>query len=216
MASILIQFPSDTGIIGESTKEGYVDAVEAMGLRECVEVGVGSSGSAGKARHSDIEVVRYKDSASPKLAVKCGSASKVGQVRINLFRTIGTGEKVYLEYLLEETYISRIEQETLDSQHVAFRPHLAEQTRGLPLPGAAGLATALGSPVADALASSRLILLPMEQTEKYTNLELERIYLNFTKVEWTYTIYDAQGVKLDTVPKGFDLVTSKAFTSTAG
>ncbi len=209
MATILVQFSKATGLKGESTVTDYVDAVEAIGLRETIEVGASSAGGTGKARQSDIELIRYKDSSSPKFAEMCSSASKLGEVRISVFRTIGTGTKVYLEYFLDETYISRIEQETLDSQHVALRPHLAELTRGLPLPGAAGLTTALGSTVADALSSGRTMVLPIEQTESYTNLETERITLNFNTVKWTYTNHDAAGAKVGSVEQGFDLLNHK-------
>ena len=203
MATITINIES---IKGESTVSGYENQVDALGLRETIELGQSSGGGTGRARQSDVEIIRYKDSASAKLAEACASATSIGKVEINVFRTVDTGAAAYLTYVLTDTYVSRVEQETLDEQHVALRPHLSEMTRGLPLPGAAGLTTALGSTVSEALASSRLMVLPLEQTDAFSNLEVERISLNFNTITWNYVTY-VDGKAAGSVQQGFNLAT---------
>lgn len=218
MATITVKITTkaaDTtpSVKGESQIAGHVDEIEALGIRETIDVGVSSGGGTGRARHSDIELIRYKDSASAKLADACANAINLNFATISVYRTMATGALWYMQYDLTDTYVSRIEHETLDEEHVALRPHLAEMNRGLPLPGAAGLATALGSTVADALSSTRLMVLPVEQIEAFSNLEIERVTLNFNKIKWRYRTFKVSGGVDATTEKGFDLLSHSALTA---
>ena len=206
MTTIAVQF---TGIEGESTIKGHEMHVEAFGIRESIEAGIGSASRGGRGRHSDIELIRYKDIASPKLSEACSGARNLGTSTIRLFQTSETGAVVFMEYELSDTYVSRIEHETLDESNYAFLPHLMAVTRGLPTPGGQGLASALEPAVSKAAATSRLVPLgtgPAAGTT-YTNREVERVFLNTNAITWTYTPYVA-GIAGGAVRRGFNLRTS--------
>lgn len=204
MATIAIQFGS---IAGECTISGCEDHVEAIGIRESVETGVGSATRGGRGRASDFEMVRYKDSASPKLMQACASAENLGQAKIRLFQTVESGTVIFMEYTLEETFVSRVEQETLDEGNFGFQPHLMGVTRGLPTPGSIGLASTLSPVVSQAAANSRVVPTGTGPLGNgFTNREVERVFLNVNSVVWTYTPY-SNGVAGGAVERGFNLRT---------
>ena len=129
MAVIVVEVPD---VEGESQVEGYADKLEALSIRETLEIplpstvsGQSAARTVGQAKHSDIELTRHKDKASPKLAQACSAGDNLGTVKIHLFRTLEGGLKVYMTYELENAYVSRIEQETLDDSGSAYGPHLA-------------------------------------------------------------------------------------------
>lgn len=202
MAIIAIQFGS---VAGECTVKGCEDHVEAVGIRESIETGVGSSNRGGRGRASDIELVRFKDSASPKLVQACSSAENLGQSKIRLFHTTDSGTVIYMVYTLEDTYVARIEQETLDESNYGFQPHLMAVTRGLPTPGGVGLASTLAPVVSAAAANSRVVPTGTGPIGgAFSNREIERVFLNANAVTWTYTPY-VNGVAGGAVERGFNL-----------
>lgn len=203
MANIAVQFSS---ITGECTLASCEDHVEAIGLRETIEAGLGSMGRGGRGRHSDIEIIRFKDSASPKLAQACASAENLGEAVIRVFQNNESGPVVYMTYKLTEVYISRVEQETLDEANAGFQPHLMAVSRGLPAPGAVGLASALAPVLSEAAAVSRVVPTPVQVATAFANRELERVFLNATSVTWSYTPYQ-NGVAGGVVERGFNLHT---------
>ncbi len=206
------------GILGECTIEGYADKLDALALEESIEVAVpqtagnvGVGGGVGRARHSEVELTRYKDRASPKLAQACSAAENLGTVKIHLFRALETGAAVYMSYTLAETFVSRIEHDTLEEGGVAFQPHLVTSTRGGALPpsvtGVASLVTPL---VAAQTGAVRVAPRPAygQARGPATNREVERLWLNASDVTWTYTPY-IQGVKSGVVEKGFSVRKSR-------
>lgn len=205
MAIIAIQFGS---IKGECTINGCDDHVDAVGIRESVESNIGSAArGAGRGRASDIELVRYKDSASPKLIQACSAAENLGETVIRLFQTIESGNAIFMQYKLEATYISRIEQITLDEGNYGFQPQLMSVTRGLPTPGTIGLSSTLAPVVSAAAANSRLVPIGTGPLGNgFSNRELERVFLNANSVTWTYTPYK-NGVAGGAVERGFNLRT---------
>ena len=209
MATIVAAFEDSTGITGQSSVAGFADHVAVIGLRETIELGVPASGSggAGKPKHSDFQLIRFRDSSSPKLAEACANAIDVGSVVITVFRTAGTGVVQFMQYLLSDgVYVSRIEQETLDEQHMAFGPHLMAPTRGLPVPGPAGLTSVLAPVVNQAVSAGRLLVNPLDVSDNYSNQEVERVNLNANAVTWSYTPYDA-GRAQGKVSAGYNLAT---------
>ena len=192
MATIIVEI---TSIPGETTTTGHVDQLAALGLRETLEVladqTVGTA--AGKAKHSDIQLTRYRDKASPKLAEACSAATDLGTVKIKLFTTLTTGVAVFLQYELTNAYVSRVEWETLDENKLAFMPHLNLNTKGGPLPPSqSGIASLVAADVAGKTASTRAAPRPLFAMQRgaETSSEVERVWLNATQVKWTYTPYD--------------------------
>ncbi|MCY4305507.1 MAG: type VI secretion system tube protein Hcp [Aestuariivita sp.] len=192
-------------VAGESTIGGYEDQVEAIGIRDSVETGLGAPSRGGRGRASDVELIRFKDSASPKLMQACSSAENLGEVLISLFQTVESGTVAFMEYKLEETYISRVEQSTLDEANYGFIPHIVPVTRGLPTPGSVGLSSVLAPVVSQSAANTRMVPTSLGPAGNgYANREIERVYLNFNKITWTYTPY-TDGKAGGAVERGFDL-----------
>ncbi len=209
------------GILGECTIEGYADKLDALALEESIEVAVpqtagsaGPGGGVGRARHSEIELTRYKDRASPKLAQACSAAENLGTVKIHLFRALETGAAVYMSYTLAETFVSRIEHDTLEERGVAFQPHMRPHSSGMLLPSKQGIASLVGVVVKPILGGNAAILRPAprpvhgQARGPATNREIERLWLNASDVTWTYTPY-VQGVKTGVVAKGFSIRKSR-------
>lgn len=204
MAIIAIEFGN---IAGECTISGCEDHVEAVGLRETIETGLGSASRSGRSRASDIELIRYRDAASPKLSQACAAAENLGASTIRLFQNTDMGPVAFMVYTLEDTYVSRIDQETLDEGNNAFLPSLINVSRGMPVPGNVGLATALAPVIGAAASTTRMV--PTNTGSvlgAYTNREIERVYLNVNSVTWGYTPY-VNGVASGVVERGFNLRT---------
>ncbi len=207
MAEIIVNVPN---ILGASTKAAYTDQLEAISIRETLEVGVqagsaGGRGGIGRGKQSDIQLTRYKDRASPKLAEACSAALNLGEVTMVLFRVVESGSVPYMRYTLSNTYISRIEHDTLDEESIAFHQHLYPSTRGLPVPGGIGMASLLSPVVASLASTTRNFPQPVVGPRSApSNREVERIWLNPSVVKWEYTAYSG-GVQSDTIAKGFDI-----------
>ena len=211
MAIIVVEFAD---ILGESTVTGFAEKVDALAIRDAIEVaaprGSGrmpSSRTVGQSRHSDIELTRYKDRASPKLAQACSSGQNLGEVKVHLFRTIEQGLVTYMTYTLAQTFVSRIEHETLDDSGAAFRPHVgwtppgSGTTTPSPTLGVAGLMASGGLG-----ASAPLAPLSMAPSPRgiAVNAEIERVWLNAASIRWTYIPY-THGAKGGAVEKGWNI-----------
>ena len=208
MAVIVVEFAN---IQGESTVTGFTDQVDALSIRDSIVVslpqGSGRTRAArtvGQAQHSDIGLVRYKDRASPKLAEACSSGRNLGEVRINLFRTIETGTVRYMMYTLGQTFVSRYENDTVDDDGMVFEPTMVPSAPTAPPSwGAVGLmASVLGNSAVNMRPAPRSLRSGSRRGPQ--NQEVERIWLNAATVKWTYTPY-AQGIKGGTVEKGWDI-----------
>ena len=170
MAIIAVKFGKS--IEGESTVSGYEGYVEAVGLRETLRrtkpaadpnSRPGWAREARPGRVADIELVRFKDAASPKLAQACAAAENLGDTTVSLLRETEQGPQVYMQYTLTDTYVSRIEQLTVDAANTAYRPELLES----------------GSIAPSGYAN--------------TGREIERVRLNVNQVTWEYTVPDNGG-----------------------
>ncbi|MCY3811462.1 MAG: type VI secretion system tube protein Hcp [Gammaproteobacteria bacterium] len=211
MADITVkieQSPGTISITGESNMDGHVDELEAIAVRDLIVAPTGTS----KARLSEIFLTRYRDKASPKLAEACSLGENIGTATVFLFKNTEDGPKVYLQYTLTDTFVSRIEHETAEANGTAYMPHqgysnlaghsyrTAWNQAGLTQNADRRYARARANPVP-------LYPLPIGST---TNDEVERLWLNAATVTWTYTPYDGLGAAGGAIEKGWNLQTSVA------
>lgn len=206
MAAIIVEI---AGIEGESTVMGYEDQLDAIGIRESLETPAPASGgrakaarTVGQAKHSDVELIRLKDIASPKLAEACSSGRKLDTVTIRMFRTLETGPVFYMSYELHDVFVSRVEHETLDEQGLALQPHLSDSANIAPAPMYGPASVAFGS--LRELKGSRTSVRPVtwQSRNSYTNLEVERVLLNAAQVSWVYNRY-THGQPVGNLRKGW-------------
>ena len=211
MAVITVNIPN---VAGESVVAGHAEQLDAMAIRESLEVAVaqGTARNVGQAKHSDVELVRYRDMASPKLAEACAAGENLGIVQIYLFRTQGAGVVPFMRWELTDTYVSRIEVDTRDERgesvhaasghrHVAAgRPDSAASR--LRFRFVARFFVVADDPAVAALAHPHAAWCARQQ-------EVERVWLNPTTVKWTYTPY-VNGVAGGVVEKAWNIKTGAA------
>ena len=192
MATIILEVP---GIPGESTRTGYRGMMDALAIRDSIEVASSYSSSGAQAatrtvsatKHSDIELIRKRDKGSPLLAKACATGTDLGLVKIYLLKTVGLSMVPFMEFHLTATYVSRIESETDDENGRAFLPHLGSQGSKRPVlsPTLVGgfslINKETGRPAPRALVS--------EVPADVRNSEIERVWLCPTSVTWKYTPY---------------------------
>ncbi len=170
MAMIVVDIAT---IAGESEISGYVGKVEGIGISESV---VSSSASADGKRAAEVEVIRYKDTASPKLAQACAAGSSLGTVGIQLLEDVNGEVKTVMDYSLKATYVKSISYETLDQANLSYQSGgLANAPQGLALSGGFG------------------------------GREIERVVFNVSEVNWTHTGYDKDGTNLGNTQRGYNL-----------
>lgn len=207
MAVITVNF-ADIG--GESSLVGYEGWLDAVAIRDSIEMPlVSGSGrtrggrTSGTSNHSDIELTRFKDIATPKLMQACSGGINVGAVVIHIFRMLETGLVPYMTFKLTDTFVSRVETATLDENGGAFEPHMSESSINT-LPASVGA----GGVVLTELrkGTGRISVRPVAYQTKaaYTNQEVERTYLNPASVTWEYAKYVA-GVSSGSVVKGWNV-----------
>ncbi|MXY52868.1 MAG: type VI secretion system tube protein Hcp [Gammaproteobacteria bacterium] len=186
MAAIVVHIPS---IPGESLEgEGKIDA---LGVRESVEIlasgfspNAAVGRSAGTGAHSDIEIIKYRDKASPKLAEAAANNVNLNKVTVELLT--GPGGDAYMTYELENAYVARMEHETLDESNTAFLAHYDPGTRARPAPTSAGGVTSVAAQGASTTGRDGVLSLFPQPRGNFTEHEVERVWLNATKVTWTY------------------------------
>ena len=195
MAAIVAEF---SDILGESQVAGFAEKLDVLSIRDAVETATppGSRTRAGRtvgqAKFSDLQLTRIRDRASPKLAEACSAGFNVGEVKIHLFRTVEQGPVVYLTYTLTETFVSRIEFDTVDESGVAYQPHLDTSVTNPPSIYGAGAAVANVTRALRQnmgmlrLAPRSLVSIPRGAS---TNVDVERVWLNASQVRWSYTPY---------------------------
>ena len=208
MVAIIANFGD---IAGESTLSGYENQVDAISIRESIEMPVAVSGgrtrgarTAGQTRYADIELTRLKDVASPKLAEACSSGANLGAVTITMFRTLETGAVPYMTYNLQDVFVSRIEYETLDEQGAALQPHMSDSSN-VPPPASTGVAAVAFSNLRS-LKGARAVVRPVSWVSKgaYTSLEIERVSVSAAAVSWQYTKY-VDGRSAGELVKGWNI-----------
>ena len=161
------------------------DRIAAIGYYDALR---SASGASGRAKHSEIAVVRYVDQASPMLAQACGAGTSLGKVKIKHFRNTDTGQEEYARFILVDTFVSRYTRATLDSKGVAFGPQYGYHDD---VPSWRGLVTELAasSGETDATAKAKASPLPMHdgQITGFLNKEVEHLWFSGTEVGWYNT-----------------------------
>ena len=158
MATIVVDIPN---VPGESVEEA--EKIDALGIRESIEILAGSFSStaavgrsAGTGVHGDIQIIKYRDKSSPKLAEAAANNVNLGTVQIKLLT--GPGGETFMTYDLANAYVSRIEHETLDEANTAFHAHHDPATRARPAPTSAGGVASLAAATATATAKREQVL----------------------------------------------------------
>ena len=123
MATIVVDIP---GIPGESIEEA--GKIDALGINESIEIlasGFSATAAPGKSAgtgvHGDIQIIKYRDTSSPKLAEAAANNKNLQTVQIKVLT--GPGGDVFMTYQLENVFVSRMEHETLDEASTAFFNH---------------------------------------------------------------------------------------------
>lgn len=223
MASIIVQIP---GIPGESRVAGFENAIDALSIRDTINTTTAAGSrpipgqNVGQAKFSDLVVTRGRDRASPKIAQACSAGANLGEVSIHLIRQLGGFPAVYMSFTLRETFVSRVEYDTVDESGQAYQPHLdSVYTAPASIYGAAAsLATAnkslRESKGALRVAPRSLVSVPRGAV---TNTDVERVWFNAESVVWTYTPY-VNGVASGTVERAFSIAlgTDTGATSVRG
>ena len=194
MATIILDIGAT--IPGEATRTGFAGKLEALSIRDSIEIdsayttaGTTTTRTAGEAKQSDIELIRKRDKGSPLLAQACANGTDLGEVKIYLLKTVGTGLSTFMQFTLKDTYVSRYESETADDKGSAYKPHLGSLSSKLPKLSAAlvGVNTILPPKDERGRPSPRSLLPDLPGTARDT--EIERVWLNASGVIWTYTPY---------------------------
>lgn len=180
MADIILILPDTPG---ECSKAGYENQIQCELMREALEV---PPGGARRARHSDIELTRPRDRATPLLAHACSSGTPFDTGTIHILGQEGTP---VVTYNLTSVIVSKIEYETNDDGGTAYMPHSPAGTEAAynfvspsPAAGAAALA-------AQELNVGQLMPRVYYNREGFTrprDVEVERVWLNAVTVEWTH------------------------------
>ena len=204
MATIILDIST---ISGESEMDGYTDKIEAIGIHDMV---IGKFG-ADKSSTSEIVLTRYRDRASPKLAEACSKGTLLNETKIFLFKSLD-GPKVFLTYELAGTYVSRIEFDTADASGTAYLRHHGKGTEGAAsFKGSLAEGTTVNThdrsysrgrtkpnPAYGALPS------------RFTDTELERLWLSAKTVKWIYTPYNSEGIAQGAVSADWDNINGKS------
>ena len=209
MAMIVVDF----GFKGDSEVSGFEEKSDALAIRESLEVPTSQasgrtsqSRTVGQAKHSNIELIRYKDRASPKLAEACASGGRLTDVAIYLFRSLEKGPQVYMTYELKNVFVTRIEHDTMDGNGQVFQPHFVAASETNP-PPAAGLASVLSGLARSQVGAIRTAPRPAVGTMRGAPgaREVERVWLSPAKVTWVFQPF-ANGKKQGKVTKGWHIV----------
>ncbi len=204
-------------IVGSADIEGYAQQIEAIAIRDSIFVppplSAGRTRAArttAQSRHADIQLVRYRDVASPKLSEACSAGTALGTVTVTVFRTTDSGPQAYMVYTLGNTFVSRIETETDDDAGTAFLPYVGSLGNVNPSPahGVGGISvTASGG----AIAGVRLSPMPYTALPKGMPRvrEVERIWFNATEIKWTYTPH-TDGVAGGAIERGWNIRTGRS------
>ena len=206
MAIIAANIPN---LLGESRISGYEDQIEAIGIRDHIALVLARGArpsrgrTSGRSRHAGIELVRYRDRASPKLAQACSAGENLGEVAITCFRTLETGTVPYFAYVLCECFVARVETETLDATAGALGPHHDDETDAAPsYHGMGAVVAALARARLDLKVAPRA-LFPVARGVARTR-QIERVWLNPAVVRWTYTPYE-HGVPGGAIEKAWNV-----------
>ena len=195
MADIILSIPT---IDGESAKSGYTNQIGCTILRETLEAQRGASTR--RVRHSDIELTRERDRATPKLAHACSAGTVLGTCYIYILNTAGTP---LMTYELREMVVSKIEHETVDANGTAYMPHSPAGVAVPPNATSPNPVVGAGALAAQVLPSGGQIMPRAYYTNGFSapgDVEIERIWVNAEKIFWTHTAAGSN------VKRGWDIL----------
>ena len=104
-------------ITGESAV--VADHIDAFAISDFIN----SNGGGSASEVSEVQLHRYRDRASPHLAHACAAGTNLGEVEITLHVNGDDGLEPFYKCKLTQTYVSRIEHQTLDSSGNALKRH---------------------------------------------------------------------------------------------
>jgi hypothetical protein len=170
---------------GESDITGHEDQLDAIAVYDAVR---GAVGTAGRARHSDIVVVRNVDDGSPKLAAACSAGTQLGTVEVKIFKNTADGAAVLGKICLNEAYVSRYTRGTLDTRGVLLGAQVGYGNRDVP--HYRDLMAKVTSSSGDAAATDRAAAGPNPlfdlQLTGFTNREIEHIWFCGNGITWQH------------------------------
>ena len=173
------------GVTGTSIITGHAGEVVAIGMADALRARASRNDTASV---SETLVWRHRDKASPVLAHACAAATNLGSVTVNLFENNDQGSTVvFATYVLTNTFISRYEMDTADTDGIAYELHLGSSGEGSPW----GKATSSeGRTINDAryYARVRARVTPKFPRQYGAGLEraVERLWLSCDTITWTY------------------------------
>ena len=206
--TVKIEKTADTiSIVGESKVAEHTGEMDALAIRDLILAPTGSA----KAQVSEIFLTRYRDKATPKLAEACSMGDNIGLVTIYLLATFDGDLKPFLTYTLTETFVSRVEHETVEANGGAYLPHQGfsgakGNTFGQLYRDMSLNQNADRPYTRDRARPNPVYSMPMGVA---TDKEVERIWLSPETIKWTYTLYDSKGKPDGNIEKGWNLQTSK-------
>lgn len=197
-------------IAGESTVTGHAGEFEAIAVRDLIQAPTGSA----TAKVSEIFLTRERDKASPKLAEACAMGENIGTVTIYLLKNVNGEPKPFLTYTLSETFVSRIEHETAESNGGAYLPHQGFSGTAGNVFGSLWRAAGLNQNADRSYSRERanpnpVYAMPLGQA---TDKEIERVWFSPASIKWQYSSYDSVGTATN-IEKGWDLQTSAELTA---
>lgn len=207
MATIVMDF--GMGFSGECTIAGYRGYLDAVALFDTLEVpvpqqGAGGGGrTVGRARMSDIEVVRYVDSASPSLASACSGARMIPEIHLLLFRMLEGQMVNHMDFKLWNSYITRLERDSEDAAGAVYGPHINDSgdlLQSRPNAGAGAALAQRSRNVTDRPASRPAV---PSSGASISQVEVERLWIRPAAAAWAYRQYD-QGTLLGATSTGWD------------
>lgn len=204
--TVLNEKDGDKYIKGETSVSGHDEEWDAIAIRDLIQAPSGTI----SASVSEVFLTRERDIASPKLAQACASGENIGTVTIYLLTNVGGSPQPWMKYTLTETFVSRIEHETLATNGGAYLPHQGfSGMKGSP--GGAGLrAEGLNQNAGRLYARARanpipIFALPVAEA---TDKEIERVWLSPATIEWRWESFDSDGSSTGHLEKGWNLQSS--------
>jgi len=197
-------------IAGESTVTGHTGEFDAIAVRDLIQAPTGSA----TAKVSEIFLTRERDKASPKLAEACAMGENIGTVTIYLLKNVNGEPKPFLTYTLSETFVSRIEHETAESNGGAYLPHQGFSGTAGNVFGSLWRAAGLNQNADRSYSRERanpnpVYAMPLGAA---TDKEIERVWFSPASIKWQYSSYDAVGTATN-IEKGWNLQTSAELTA---
>ncbi len=113
MDAILLKLPDDSEIKGDSTIEGYEDAIELLSYSHGVSAMLTMDQSqqnrtSGRPSVQEFNITKYVDGTSPKLNQACCSGTDLGTVEVTVGRNDEGQILPLIQYRLYQTVVSSV------------------------------------------------------------------------------------------------------------